>query len=96
MERVDWCGSLFPGEARAHEPMSRRGALRLLDDGGFHQRLEVPVERLLLGVVSLGKAAQKYRRSDDVLASPSELWGIVSSVHDVVLDLAGATSGAAY
>ena len=53
------------------------------------------MDRMLLGVVRLGKATQKHRRSGDVLASPSELWGIVSSIHDVVLDLAGATSSAA-
>jgi len=33
--------------------------------------------------------------SSDVLACPSELWGIVSSVHAVVLDLTGVTPGAA-
>ena len=74
--------------------MSQRGALRLLDGGGFHQPPEVPVDRLLLRVIRLGKAVQKHRRSGDVLASPRELWGIVSSIHDVALDLAGATPGA--
>jgi len=53
------------------------------------------VDRLLLEVVRLGKAAQKHHRSGDILASSSELWGIVFSVHDVALDLAGATLGAA-
>ena len=75
--------------------MSRRGALRLLNGGGFHQRPEVSVDRLLLGVDRLGKAAQKHRRSGDVLDSLSELWGIVSSIHDVALDLAGVTPGVA-
>ena len=65
-----------------------------MNDGGFYQRPEVPVDRLLLGVDKLGKATQKHRRSGDVLASPSELWGIVSPVHDVALELAGVTPGA--
>ena len=75
--------------------MLRRGAFRLLNGGGFHQRLEVLVDCLLLGVDRLWKAAQKHRRSGDVLASPSELWGIVSPIHDVALDLTGAPPGAA-
>ena len=49
----------------------------------------------LLGVDGLGNAAQKHYRSGDVLASPSELWGIISSIQDVALDLAGMTLGAA-
>ena len=53
------------------------------------------MDRLFLGVVRLRKAAQKHRRHGDVLASPSKLWGIVPPVHDVVLDLAGVTLGAA-
>jgi len=53
------------------------------------------VDRLFLGVVRLGKAAQKHCRSGDVLIGPSELWGIVPPVHDIALDLAGVTSGAA-
>ena len=75
--------------------MARRGAFHLLNDGGLHQRPEVPVDHLLLWVDRLGKATQKHRRHGDVLASPSELWGIVSPVHDVALDLAGVTPGAA-
>ena len=54
------------------------------------------MDHLFLGVVWLGKAAQKHCRGDDVLASPSELWGIVPPVHDVALDLASATPGAAH
>ena len=54
------------------------------------------MDRLFLGVVRLGKAAQKHCRSIDVLVSLSELWGIVPPVHDVALDLAGATPGAAH
>ena len=69
--------------------------MHLQNCSGFHQRSEVPVDHLLLGVVRLGKAAHKHRRCSDVLASPSELWGIVPPVHDVALDLAGATPGAA-
>ena len=53
------------------------------------------MDRLLLGVDGLGKAAQKHHRNGDVLASPSELLGIVPPVHDVALDLAGATFGVA-
>ena len=75
--------------------MARRGALRLLNGGGFHQCPEVPVDRLFLGVVRLRKATQKHYRSGDVLVSPSELWGIFPPVHDVALDLAGATLSAA-
>ena len=85
-----------PGGERGHELVSRRGALRLLNGGGFHQCPEVPVDRLFLGVDMLGKAAQKHCRSGNVLASPSELWGIASPVHDVVLDLVGATTDAAH
>ena len=69
-------------------------AFRLLNGGGFYQHPEVLVDRPLLGVHGLGNAAQKHCHSSDVLASPSELWGIVSLVHDVVLDLAGMTPGA--
>ena len=76
--------------------MSQCGALHLLNGGGFHQRLEVPVDRLLLGVDKLWKAAQKHRHSGDVLASLSELWGIIPPVHDIALDLAGVTPGAAH
>ena len=75
--------------------MSRRRALRLLNSDGFHQRPKVPVDRLLLGVDRLMQATQKHCCNDDVLASPSELWGVVSSIHDVALDLTGVTSGAA-
>ena len=75
--------------------MSRRGALRLLNGGGFHQSPKIPVDRLLLGVDRFWKAAQKHCRSGDVLASLSKVWGIVPPVHDVALDLAGATPGAA-
>ena len=71
--------------------MSRRGALRLLNGGGFHQRPKVPVDCLLLGVDRLWKAAQKHRRSSDVLASSSELRGVIPSIQDVALDLTGAT-----
>ena len=38
------------------------------------------MDHLLLGVDGLGKAAQKHRRSGDVLASPSELWDITTTV----------------
>ena len=54
------------------------------------------MDRLLLWVDRLGKAAQKHRRCGDVLTSPSELWGIVSPVDDVALNLASATPGAAH
>ena len=50
------------------------------------------MDHLFLGVVRLGKAAHKHCCGGDVLAAPSELWGIVPPVHDVALDLAGATS----
>ena len=53
------------------------------------------MDRPLLGVDRPGNAAQKHRRHGDVLASPSELWGIVPPVDDVALNLAGATPGAA-
>ena len=75
---------------------SRRGAFRLLNGGGFYQHLKVPVDRWLLGVDGLGNAVQKHCRSSDVLASLSELWRIVPLVHDVMLDLAGATPGTAH
>ena len=76
--------------------MSRRGALRLLNGDGLHQRPEVPVDCLFLGVGRLGEAAQKHRRSCDVLASSSELRGVDPSVQDVVLDLTGATPSVAH
>ena len=53
--------------------------------------LEIPVDRLLLWVDRLEKATQKHYRRSDVLASPSELWGIVPPDHDVAPDLAGVT-----
>ena len=74
--------------------MSRRGALRLLNDGDLHQRPEVAVDRLLLGVDRLREATQKYRRSSDVLASPGKLMGVIPSVQYVTLDLMGMTSSA--
>ena len=74
---------------------SRCGPFRLLNDGGFYQHPEVPVDRPLLGVDGLGNAAQKHYRSSNVLASPSELWGIIPLIRDVTLDLAGAAPSAA-
>ena len=53
------------------------------------------MDRLFLGVVWLRKATQKHRRCGDVLACPSELWGIIPLVDDVVLNPAGVTPGAA-
>ena len=67
-----------------------------MNGGDFYQHSEVPVDRLLLGVDGLGNAAQKHCRSGDVLASPSELREIVPLVHDVALDLTGATLGATH
>ena len=51
------------------------------------------MDRLPLGVNELRNTAHKHCRSGDVLASPSELWGIIPLVHDVMLDLAGTTPG---
>ena len=51
--------------------------------------MEVPVD-------GLGNTMQKHCRSDDVLASLSELWGVVPLIYDVTLDLAGATLGTAH
>ena len=73
--------------------MSRCGALCLLNGGGFYQNLEILVDLPLLGVDRLGNATQKHRRSGNVLASPSKLWGIVPLVVDVMLDLVGVTLG---
>ena len=84
-----------PGRERGCESESRCGALCLLNGGGFHQHLEVPVDRPLLGVDGLRNAAQKHRRSGNVLACPSELWGIVPLIHDVALDLTGTHPSAA-
>ena len=53
------------------------------------------MDRLFLGVIRLGKAAQKHCCSGNVLVSPSELWRIVPPIHDVALDLAGVTPSAA-
>ena len=85
----------YPGGERGRESVLRCGALRLLNGCGFHQHPEVPVDPPLLGVDGLGNTAQKHCHSGDVLASPSELWGIIPLVHDVALDLAGATPGIA-
>ena len=84
------------GGERGYEPVSRCGALCLLNGGSLHQFPEVPVDHLSLGVVWLRKATQKHYRGGDVLASPSELWGIFPPIHDVALDLVGATPGAAH
>ena len=73
---------------------SRCGAFRLLNGGGFYQNPEVPVDLPFPRVDELGNAAQKHRHSRNVLAGPSELWGIVPLIHDVVLDLAGVAPGA--
>ena len=67
-----------------------------MNGGGFYQHLEVLVDRPLMGVDELENATQKHCRINDVLASLSELWEIVPLVHDVVLDLAGVTPGAAH
>ena len=53
------------------------------------------MDRLFLGVIRLGKAAQKHCRSGDVSGQPERTVGIVPPIHDVVLDLAGVTSGTA-
>ena len=74
---------------------SRCGAFHLLNGGDFYQHPEVPIDRPLLGVDGLGNAAQKHCGSSDVLASPSELWGVIPLIHDVTLDLAGMTLGGA-
>ena len=74
---------------------SQSGAFRLLDGGGFYQNPKVPVDLPLSGVDGLRNAAQKHHRSGGVLASLSELWGVVPLVHDVMLDLAGVTPGPA-
>ena len=85
-----------PDRERGRESVARRGAFHLLNDGGLHQRLEVSVDRLLLWVNGLEKATQKHRHRGDVLASPSEMWGIVPPIDDVALNLAGVTPGAAH
>lgn len=72
-----------PGRARGRVPLSRRGAFCLLNGGCLHQRPEVPVDRLLLGVGRLGEAAQKHLRGSDVPADPTKLRGIVPSSQDV-------------
>ena len=72
----------------------RCGAFGLSNGGGFYQNPEVPVDLSLPGVDGLGNAVQKHRRSGNVLAGPSELWGIIPLIHDVVLDLASVASGA--
>jgi len=69
--------TLFPGGERGRQSVSRCRALCLLNSGGLHQRPEVSVGCLLLGVGRLGEATQKHRRSNDVLASSSELRGVV-------------------
>ena len=75
---------------------SRCGAFRLLNGDGFYQNLEVPIVCPLLGVDGHRNATQKHCCSSDVLASLSEQWEIIPLIHDVVLDLAGATPGAAH
>ena len=67
----------------------------MLNGGSLHQCPNVLVDRLFLGVVRLGKAAQKHCRSGDVLICLSELWGIIPPVHGVALDLTGVTLGVA-
>ena len=84
-----------PGGERGHVSESRCRAFRLLNGGGFYQHPEVSVDRPLLGVDGLGNAAQKHCCSNDVVASPSELWGIIPLIHDFVLDLPGVTPGVA-
>ena len=80
MERFDWCGPIPPVGQEAMSQCRDAELSVLLNGDGFHQRPEVLVDCLFLGVSRLGKAAQKHRRSSDVLASPSKLWGIVSFV----------------
>ena len=72
---------------------SRCGAFRLLNGSDFYQNPEVPVDLPLSWLDGLKNTAQKHRRSGNVLAGPSELWGIVPLIHNVMLDLAGATPG---
>ena len=54
------------------------------------------MDYLFLGVGRFGDTMQKHRHSSDVLASLSELRGVVPPVQDVVLDLTGVTPGAAH
>jgi len=54
------------------------------------------VDSLFLGVIRLGKAAQKHCRSGDVLVHPSELWEIVPPIHGVVLDPMDASLSVAH
>ena len=65
-----------------------------MDGGGLYENLEVPVDCPLLRVDGLGNTTKKHCCSNDILASPGELWDIISLVHDVALDLTGATLGA--
>ena len=51
--------------------------------------------RLFMRVVRLGQVVQKHCHGGDVLIVPSELRGIISPVHGVVLDLMGVTPSAA-
>ena len=88
--------SRSPSGERGRVSESRCRAFRLLNDDGFYQRPEVLVDRPLLGVNGLENVAQKHCHSSDALASPSELWGVIPLVHDVALDLAGATPSAAH
>ena len=83
------------GWARRREPVSRCRALRLLNGGGLHQRSEVALDCLFLGVGRLEEAAQKHRRSNDVLAGVSELRGIILLRQDVLMNLAGASTSTA-
>ena len=83
------------GGERGSKSVSCCEALCLLKGSGFHQCPEVLVDRLFLGVVRLRKAAQKHCRDSDVLANPIELWRIIPPIHDIALDLADATLGAA-
>ena len=69
--------------------------LGLLNGGGFHYCLEVPVDHLFMRVVRLGQAAQKHCRGGNVLVRPSKVWGIIPPIHGVVLDPMGTTPSAA-
>ena len=63
----------------------------MLNGGGLHQCLEVPVDRLFVRVIRLGQTAQEHFRGGNVLTGPGELRGIGPPNQGVALDLAGVT-----
>lgn len=75
--------------------LARRIALNLLDGGMIHQRPDVAVHLLMVGICRWGQVTLEHRGGRDVLARPHKLQEPVGIPSDVLLDMPGVFPRAA-